>query len=533
MKRYQKVLLGILTAIIILIGGIQIYFSFFMDAQLKQTIISRFQESAGNTFTLTINDLDLELLGRGINISGVTLSSKKQEYQSELQSTIEDIHIRGINFWQLFIHQNIKLKEIRIVNPDISLTGTSSSTSSTFNRENIRNQLSKIDLLQQLSIPKFSITGLSFNYTHKDEQSSPTLSFRDSDIHLYDISFDSTFFSEDKIIPAQHLTTDLRDLQYQTADGVYKLSTHQIAFSSMDSSMSIRSLQLQPRFSKATFPKQFNHEVDRIRIKVDQIYWSGIDSHKLNSKQQLSVQDILIRNPDFDIYRDKRPPFPPNNNPPLPQEVIQGIPFPITVDRITLSDGRIRYSEQIPQAQKAGYLLFTNLTGIFNNLSNIEKEWHDKSPSLQVKTDVMDSAELNASFRFPMDSKQQYISGHLSAMPMKPLNKALTPLAFTRIDKGQILGMDFNMTLSPNKAKGAMTFTYENLKISLLNKGEGQQNFGNTMKSFLANTFKVKTQNKGDDPRKGTIKFDRDTNKSVFNYWWKSLLSGLKSSIGI
>jgi hypothetical protein len=36
-----------------------------------------------------------------------------------------------------------------------------------------------------------------------------------------------------------------------------------------------------------------------------------------------------------------------------------------------------------------------------------------------------------------------------------------------------------------------------------------------------------------DDKRKGNIGFDRDTKRSVFNYWWKSVLSGIKSAYNL
>ncbi|WP_171032820.1 DUF748 domain-containing protein [Fodinibius saliphilus] len=525
-------LLGICIAIIILVGSIQIYFSFFLDTQIKQTLTNHFQESTNHRIRFTINDLDLQLLGRRINISGTTISSNKQDEKNTFYAKIEGIQIRGISFWQLLVHQKLKLKEVRINNPNISLAKAPSSNPSTTPRH-IRKQFSNVKMLQQLSIPKLSITGLSLRFTTKTKNDKSSFSFRNSDIHFYKISLDSAALTSNEIIPAKNMVADFRDLQYHTANGVYKLSTHKIAFSSFDSSMDIRSLQLQPKFDKTTFPNQFDHEADRIKIKMSQIYWSGIDSHKLNSRQILRVKNILIRKPDFDIYRDKRLPFPPNNNPPLPQEIIQSIPFPTTVNRITLTDGKIRYSERMPSAQKAGYIIFADLTAIFQNLSNIKKEWRAHSPTLQVKTEVMDHAELKASFRFPMGSQQQYIFGHLSSMPIKPLNKALTPLAFVRIEDGHILGMDFNMTLDEKKAKGSMTFTYQDLKISLLNKGNKDQNFGNKIKSFLANAFKVNTHNKGENLKKAPIKFERDTNKSVFNYWWKSLLSGLKTSIGI
>ncbi|MDZ7682012.1 MAG: hypothetical protein U5J63_09965 [Fodinibius sp.] len=89
------------------------------------------------------------------------------------------------------------------------------------------------------------------------------------------------------------------------------------------------------------------------------------------------------------------------------------------------------------------------------------------------------------------------------------------------------------MTLNADSAKGNAILRYRDLKISLLDRETNEQNFSKKVTSLLANTFKVKRDNAGPNPRKATIEFEHNSKKSVFNYWWKSLLSGLKTSIGI
>jgi hypothetical protein len=53
------------------------------------------------------------------------------------------------------------------------------------------------------------------------------------------------------------------------------------------------------------------------------------------------------------------------------------------------------------------------------------------------------------------------------------------------------------------------------------------------LKTFIINTFVLK-KNMDDrlpaEKRTGTVLFYRDTTRSTFNYWWKSLSSGLKSA---
>ncbi len=50
---------------------------------------------------------------------------------------------------------------------------------------------------------------------------------------------------------------------------------------------------------------------------------------------------------------------------------------------------------------------------------------------------------------------------------------------------------------------------------------------------FFANTFIIKTNNPNNFVlRKGDIFFERDEKRAIFNYWTKTFLSGVVSSIG-
>ncbi|TYP95526.1 protein of unknown function (DUF748) [Fodinibius salinus] len=516
-----------------MVGGIQIYFSFFLDSQIKQTLTNRVQQSINHSFSLTINDLDLHLLGRRITISGATLSSKKQDKKNNLYATIEDIHIRGISFWQLLIYQKLNLKKVQIINPHISLTKAPSSNSSITPRD-IRKKLSSNDVLKQQSIPKFSVTGLSLNYTTKNKQNGSSLSFRDSDIHLYEISLDSAALTSNKIITAKNIITDFRDLQYRTANGVYKLSTNQIVFSSFDSSMNIRSLQLKPQFDKASFPKQFKYETNRISLNIPTVEIQNLDPLQLNKANGITAQKVQINKPNLDIFKDKHAPFPPNRQPPLPQQMLKNIPFTLDIDSLSIENGNIKYSQLNPRADTTGYILFADLNADFTNLSNLQNRTKKTNPpTLSVRTNVMDSARLQVQFTFPTSTLKQHISGHLDSMDMRAFNSALEPMAFVRVDKGQILDMNFDMVLDKQEATGKVAFRYKDLKISLLDKESKKEDFGKKMKSLLANTIKIKSKNRAEDLRIGKVNFKRIERKAVFNYWWKSLLSGLKPSIGL
>jgi hypothetical protein len=539
MKHYKKILKGIFVTILIILGGSQSYFSFFLDDQLKETAKNSLHEATDNAYDLEIGELDLWILGRQLNVSDIKVTKKEAGAGTDIRATVDDFTISGISFLKFLFSQSLSLKQVELLHPKIYITspGDRKEDQEKIELTNMSQQLSEAVLqeLDKLSISDFRILGLSLDYNRADLPVSPTLTFKNSDIQLFNITIDSTSLKENRILPADNIATTFRKIHYQTNNELYELTARQLEFSSQNGQMNIDSVKLNPRFNKQEFADKMKYETDHITMELSQISWKQINTEQLNRAEGISSGHIDLENMDIEIYRDKRPPSPPDNRPSLPHEILRNIPFPLSVDSLTLTNSNIRYSERLPDAEKAGFIDFTNLSATFRSLSNDEERWKEgDNPTLHAETNVMGRARLNAYFSFAMtdSSDQQQIKGTLQSMDMQPLNDALIPLAFVRIDDGEILGMDFEMTLGKEQAGGQVTLRYENLKISLLNKEQNKETLGKKALSLLANTFKIKSENTGEDLRIGKVDFERAKDKSTFNYWWKSLLSGLKSSIG-
>ena len=534
MKRYQKILLGLLAGTVLFIGGIQIYFSFFLEDDLQTTLTTRFDRATNSAYTLDIGDFELEILGRQLTVTDIRMSTKQDSVDHKLTATLDALNVRGMGFLKLLISQQLSLQEVELVNPSINFTAAKqqSSTNRQLKLTDYSKRLSEITLqvLENVKIPHLAAQGLSVTYTRPELSADTLLSFKDSYIRLQDITIDSTLIKDKRVLPADNITTVFRDIHLKTANELYELSADKLQFNSDTQQLNIRSIKFMPQLSKEAFAHKVGHETDRITMTIDEINGREINTSNLNRAEKMEAQQISVQKPDIDIYRDKRPPFPPNNRPPLPRQMIQNIPFPVDIDTVSIAEGNIRYSERVPKADKAGYVTFADLKAKIYPLSNLNQQ---QSIILTAQTNIMDQAKLQAHFTFPANTSNQHIKGTLQSMDMTSLNKALVPMAFVRIDEGEIMDMDFEINLNKKQSKGTVMLRYRDLKVSLLDKETSEENFGDKLKSLLANTFAVKSSNTGDDPRTGTINFERDPQKSVFNYWWKSLLSGLKSSLGL
>jgi hypothetical protein len=93
--------------------------------------------------------------------------------------------------------------------------------------------------------------------------------------------------------------------------------------------------------------------------------------------------------------------------------------------------------------------------------------------------------------------------------------------------------MNFSFTANNAKATGKMTILYHELDIAIKNKQTDDTTaFRERFISFITNR-KVLDSNPipDEDIREGIIDYERDPEKFLFSYCFKSILSGIKSSL--
>ena len=128
------------------------------------------------------------------------------------------------------------------------------------------------------------------------------------------------------------------------------------------------------------------------------------------------------------------------------------------------------------------------------------------------------------------------MKGSLGKLDATKLNSVTVPMGPARIREGMINGLEFDLKGSDLSMNGDVTFLYENLKVSLLEKDDsdsGKLEKART-KTLLANTI-IKNDNpkKKEEPRRAQPQLERDKNRSIFYLCWKTLFKGIISTVGL
>jgi hypothetical protein len=229
-------------------------------------------------------------------------------------------------------------------------------------------------------------------------------------------------------------------------------------------------------------------------------------------------------------------PFDESRRPKMLQDLIKTLPYPVSIDSLILNNSNISYSERTATGDREGEVRFSNIKLRLMPFTNL-KATNGAIPnfSLNGLATIQDSCQVKVNMNYQMNDPANTftVSGNLTPFNMHILNPVLEPLALVSIRSGKVNQFRFNFTADRTSANGQLFFGYDNLKISVLGMKDGGTKEAK-FASFLANSLLLRGKNpRGKELLPDEIVFHRDQKRSVLNYWWKSVFSGAKNTLGI
>jgi hypothetical protein len=298
--------------------------------------------------------------------------------------------------------------------------------------------------------------------------------------------------------------------------------------------LAVDSIKVIPDLGKVEFGRQRGYEVDRFEgvvhfVRASDFSFSILDSTRVTARLA-EVQFILK------IFRDKRLQFKkvPKH---LPVDMVQSLPFELAIDSLKVTRSYIQYEEFPEEASVVGGIFFDNLYAVLSNINNGADKGH---AHLDAQASMMGQGNISISVTFPLSKdKRSSMSGSIENFPLPKINPMLTPSTNIKVESGTMKKLTFNFWFNDVRSDGEIELNYEDLKLISYKEGEKAKSEDlqkDNLKTFMMNTFVFRKNMDEDVPeekRTGTVMFVRDNNRSIFNFWVKSLLSGVKSAYNL
>ncbi|WP_422360331.1 DUF748 domain-containing protein [Reichenbachiella sp.] len=322
---------------------------------------------------------------------------------------------------------------------------------------------------------------------------------------------------------------EVYDLKYFDGESSSLLRLDTIRLDCTEKSITIQNMAWATTLSIAGFIKKYPFQKDMVGLTIPHISIQGIDFVQAFERENVTCKKVEINLPNLNIYRNRQLRADQAEKP-LFSELLQSSSIPIKVDSIQIAKGLIRYKEQY-HPSSLGRIIFSNVGGHILHVNSTS----DESIVINAEANVQSEGKLKVAIRLGDQHRLTKVNGTLSSMKLSSFNSMAVPLAGVNITSGQLNHMNFSFMYDGRKSTGDLSMDYSNLKVALQDAQTGNANFLQHMGSFVANTLKVRSNNLSSRGNfvKGTIAFERDQTKSEISYWWKSLYSGIKSTVWI
>lgn len=509
MRATKKVILISLASILALISlfyGARLAIGYIFRTKIASAIENLRKQGTDIVYdSLYLNSWNL------IRVQGLTIN--QHSITSPGASAFINVHVseaklEGLEILSLLFNKTISFNSIRLENPEIQCTED----------VNVKAKDKKRGKIQGINIQKLIINNGKIEIV--DSVSCNTLKKLSLTVELSNIQVNDI----NSAFPSWSLAEmTANTIQVELPQNFYTCTIKKIIYQSRKKIFSVDSLKLTPLYDKSTFVLKTGHQTDRVVCSIPSIRATGFIFETL-TKTKLYAESVSL-NMKLEAYRDKRMPFLKKKETLLPVEFIHRLKFLLQIDTLHMLSSYVEYQEVSEKGTQPGRVFFNELTANIYNLSNNTND----HIIVEARANFMDAGILKATFTFPSTPNKLYhVKGEILNFPLPKINPMLKPIASAQIDEGELVEMKFNFNYNNDHSNGEILIDYTGLKMSSIKRETKKER---KFASLLLNTF---LRNNMDDnvsksKKTGTILFYRDKKKSIFNYWWKSLLSGIKS----
>ena len=554
-RKQKKILIRIglgMLLLILVMGLTSRYLSYKFKPLIKAQIKELVLRSTDSLYHIEFSDIRMNLLTANASLTGVKvipdlrvfkkLIALKKAPNNIYHLQLDKLEIRNFHLYTFLRHRKLNISQLRLDHPDVVMVNKQFD----FNEDKLsRPNVSPYDYiseyLKEFSIHTIDFNNISFKYINNNGAKPREDSVKNLNITLKDYLIDPHSSADKRrLYLLKDVVIKLNNYTFATPDSLYHIRLDQLDFSASSGKLNIRSLGVVPRYNEMEFAKSLGYSKDRYAIQMSDLSLEGINLPLYILKQELLAKEMTVANGSVKVFNNKAlPKLITEKIGRYPHQLLQRVQGKLTIEKLNLSNVDISYSEYDEDSQQKGTITFENTSGSFSNVTNMPK-YKTKNPwmTANLTTYLMGRGKLDVGFKFNLEAKDGAFSysGLLGNMDGRSLNRITRPLGMIAIKSGDVKRLEFQVDANDRIANGVMKFEYNNLSVNLLKREEGENRLVRQgWMSFLANAIILNPNNPSKEGMLVTAKIHetRAKNGSFFHFIWKSLLQGIKYSVGV
>lgn len=527
-----------LTVLLFCISALVIYRA---DKVIKNQITKFIQSSVNNNpksiYKVELGEIDIKIFQGNVNLTNIKLSPKV------IDSTIKSKHIYAIvqikslivqNLnWYNIIFKNTELatKKIEIINPQIDLfinkNGIKNKTTKDFDFENLilKNNI-------DLTFEEISVKNVNLSVLNSTRENVKIFSIEDFSINVKELSITPETIKKTNFpFLISDLTAGSGKISYHLRND-YKLEIGDFHYNLKKDKLRLNKLQYTNILTLKGYKKHFTDDSPYYKISVHEI---NLPVKRIDfDRFYYQIPIVKIDSLNVLVFQSKKREIRSPKIKPTLNESLGNIGAPILINQIQLSNCDFVYQfSESNTIDRVATVSFNKANVTIDNFTTIDT-LAKKNPFLEISAQCkfMNKANLTLEAKYNLSSKKEehQINAELSNFKLSHLNNTIAALAPVKIKKGMAHSAKIKYNANKKEAKGTIDLHYTDLWIEVIKNEEKHKQYG--IVSLVVNNI-LKKNNIPDTPnyKQGKIDCKSDPNKSILNYMWGCVKSGLKSSI--
>ena len=292
-------------------------------------------------------------------------------------------------------------------------------------------------------------------------------------------------------------------------------------------SLSVGAFKIEPTLDADSYFSKKGYQADYITLKGKSLQVSGVQWDNSEKDAPVSAVKMVVWNPALTTLKDKRLPAGKGREKMMFTRLIKKIKYPFAVDSVLVMDAAVTVNEIVEKTNLRAVVPLKNVNALITGIGNR----YSGQDSLTLNADFLlyDIKLHHLAYREAYADSLSSFSMQFNASPIVlPRLSALTiPFANIRIAGGYADTLYARWYGNAYAAAGDMHLYYNKLRINVLGKEDtSKAGFFRRIGNAIANGVALHQKN----DKAAYIFFVRDKQRSVFNFWVKSLLNGAMSS---
>lgn len=493
--------------------------------------------ASGNNVKVNIGHVSVSLPSRSVAIHDVTLRSENTDTGHRgftvvsLAASVDKIALRHIAFKK---HGGGKpvldIGSVVVDRPRAALVTESGKSDEEGGGEPFSLQGLLSGKLGGIAVRDVSVSGVSYDHLARQGQKQTRIEIEDGRFFAAGFRLD-TVFRAGKTLFSDNIGLSAAKVRYTYGGGSFVLQADTLSADAAAGTLRMKRAALVPQYPKDEFAQKSEGHRDWTEFTLEDVAFRGLDYAGFQTDSVLSADSVSMGSVRLSSYKNRQV-HQQERVKPMLYQTIQNLPVKIDIHHVDIADLYLQYDELAIDADTCGSVVMTKGRASVKNLTNIT-DGHDRFFTVDLSVSLMDDGPMQAIFLLPVSPADDHweVSGTLGRMNAASLNRVLEPLMDLRIKSGIIHGVDFHVTGTLEQSATRLTMPYSDLSVALLKKHDHTRE--RRILTFIADEILIKQDNPSGsgEIRHGEGAFTRDPNRSMYNYMWKSILSGVMDTV--